>query len=64
MEFLPILIICIVAALAAGVAAGIFLGIKIRKNTAEKEIGSAEDEAKRSNSARGQGRGSQVPQRE
>ncbi len=47
MEFLPILIICIVAALAAGVAAGIFLGIKIRKNTAEKEIGSAEDEAKR-----------------
>ena len=47
MEFLPILIICIVAALAAGVAAGIFLGIKIRKNTAEKEIGNAEDEAKR-----------------
>ena len=40
-------IICIVAAVAIGAGAGIFLGIAIRKNTAEKEIGSAEEEAKK-----------------
>ena len=40
-------IILIVVALLAGGAVGIMLGINIRKNTAEKEIGSAEDEAKR-----------------
>ena len=40
-------IILIIAALIAGAAVGIALGINIRKNTAEKEIGSAEDEAKR-----------------
>ena len=34
-------IICIVAAVVIGASAGIFLGIAIRKNTAEKEIGSA-----------------------
>ncbi len=42
-----IAIICIVAAVAIGGAVGIFLGISIRKNTAEKEIGSAEEEAKK-----------------
>ena len=42
-----ILIICIVAAVVVGAAVGVFIGISIRKNTAEKEIGSAEDEAKR-----------------
>ena len=42
-----IAIICIVAAVVIGGAVGIFLGISIRKNTAEKEIGSAEEEAKR-----------------
>lgn len=42
-----IITICIVAALLAGGAAGVFAGIQIRKNTAEKEIGSAEEEAKR-----------------
>lgn len=42
-----IAIICIVAALLAGGAIGIFAGIQIRKNTAEKEIGSAEEEAKK-----------------
>ena len=42
-----VLIICIIAALAAGVAAGVFAGINIRRNTAEKEIGSAEEEARR-----------------
>ncbi len=42
-----IAIICIVAAVVIGGAIGIFLGISIRKNTAEKEIGSAEEEAKR-----------------
>lgn len=41
-----IITICIVAALLAGGAAGVFAGIQIRKNTAEKEIGSAEEEAK------------------
>ena len=40
-------IICIVAAVVIGAGAGIFLGIAIRKNTAEKEIGSAEEEAKK-----------------
>ena len=40
-------IVLIIVALLAGGAVGIFMGIQIRKNTAEKEIGSAEDEAKR-----------------
>lgn len=40
-------IICIVAALAVGAIVGVLLGIAIRKNTAEKEIGSAEEEAKK-----------------
>ncbi len=40
-------IICIVAAVVISAGAGIFLGIAIRKNTAEKEIGSAEEEAKK-----------------
>lgn len=44
---MPIAILLIAVALIAGAAFGIFLGIRIRKNTAEKEIGSAEDEAKR-----------------
>ena len=35
-------IICIVAALVVGGVVGVFTGIKVRKNTAEKEIGSAE----------------------
>ena len=42
-----IIIICIVAAVLIGGAVGVFAGITIRKNTAEKEIGSAEEEAKR-----------------
>lgn len=42
-----LLIILAVVAAVVGVAVGIFIGIQIRKNTAEKEIGSAEDEAKR-----------------
>ena len=44
---LPIAIICIVAALLVGAAIGVFFGIRIRKSTAEKEIGSAEEEAKK-----------------
>lgn len=44
---LYVAIICIVAALLAGGAIGVFAGINIRKNTAEKEIGSAEEEANR-----------------
>lgn len=44
---LPIAIICIVAALLVGAAIGIFFGIQLRKSTAEKEIGSAEEEAKK-----------------
>lgn len=40
-------IICIAAALAVGAIVGVLLGIAIRKNTAEKEIGSAEEEAKK-----------------
>ncbi len=40
-------IICIVAALLVGGAIGVFAGIAIRKSTAEKEIGSAEEEARR-----------------
>ena len=42
-----LLIILAVVAGVVGVAVGIFIGIQIRKNTAEKEIGSAEEEAKR-----------------
>ena len=44
---LPIVIICIVAALLVGAAIGVFFGIQLRKSTAEKEIGSAEEEAKK-----------------
>ena len=44
---LLILIISVVAAVVIGGAIGIFIGITMRKNTAEKEIGSAEEEAKR-----------------
>ena len=40
-------IICIVAAVLIGGAVGVFAGITIRKNTAEKEIGSAEEEARK-----------------
>ena len=42
-----IIIICIVAAVLIGGAVGVFTGITIRKNTAEKEIGSAEEEARK-----------------
>ena len=42
-----IAIICIVAAVLIGGAVGVFAGITIRKNTAEKEIGSAEEEARK-----------------
>ncbi len=44
---MPLAIILIAVALIAGGVVGIFMGMTIRKNTAEKEIGSAEDEAKR-----------------
>ena len=44
---LPIAIICIVAALLVGAAIGVFFGIQLRKSTAEKEIGSAEEESKK-----------------
>ena len=40
-------IVLIIVALLVGGAVGIFMGIQIRRNTAEKEIGSAEEEAKR-----------------
>ena len=42
-----IAIICIVAAALVCLAVGIFCGIAYRKSVAEKEIGSAEDEAKK-----------------
>ncbi len=42
----PFIVVSLVALLAA-VAIGVFAGYLIRKNVAEKEIGSAEDEAKR-----------------
>lgn len=42
-----VLIICIAAGVIVAGALGIFIGITIRKNTAEKEIGSAEEEARR-----------------
>ena len=45
-------IICIVAALVVGGVVGVFTGIKVRKNTAEKEIGSAEEEAKKAEEAK------------
>ncbi len=44
---LLILIVSIIAAVIAGGVIGVFIGITVRKNTAEKEIGSAEEEAKR-----------------
>lgn len=46
---LPLIVAIIIgiAALLIGGAVGVFLGINIRKNTAEKELGSAEEEAKR-----------------
>ena len=47
MDSTVLLIIGIIVALIAGGAAGVFAGITIRKNAAEKEIGSAEEEAKR-----------------
>ena len=40
-------IICIIAALLVGGAIGVFVGIAIRKSIAEKEIGSAEEEARK-----------------
>ena len=42
-----IFIISVIVAVAIGAAAGVFAGIQIRRNTAEKEIGSAEEEARR-----------------
>lgn len=42
-----IAVICIVVAVIVSGGAGVFLGIVLRKNTAEKEIGSAEEEAKK-----------------
>ena len=42
-----VLIISIVVALIIGGAIGVFIGFTVRKNTAEKEIGSAEEEARR-----------------
>ena len=47
MVSVTLFIICVAAAVAAGAAVGVFMGIRIRKNTAEKEIGSAEAEATR-----------------
>ncbi len=47
MDSTVLLIIGIIVALIIGGAAGVFAGITIRKNAAEKEIGSAEEEAKR-----------------
>ncbi|MCQ2514447.1 MAG: ribonuclease Y [Ruminococcus sp.] len=44
---LAVAVILIVIALAVGVGVGVVAGINIRKNTAEKEIGSAEEEAKK-----------------
>ena len=44
---LLILIVSIIAAVIVGGVIGVFIGITVRKNTAEKEIGSAEEEAKR-----------------
>ena len=44
---LLIAIICIVVALIAGLGIGVFGGITYRKSVAEKEIGSAEEEAKK-----------------
>ncbi len=48
MHLEPVVFVLILAAavLVAG-AVGVFIGITVRKNTAEKEIGSAEEEAKR-----------------
>ena len=42
-----VLIISIIAAAVVAGALGVFIGIKLRKSTAEKEIGSAEEEANR-----------------
>ena len=46
LEPVVFVLILVAAALVAG-ALGVFIGITIRKNTAEKEIGSAEEEARR-----------------
>ena len=46
METVYVIIIGI-AALVVGIVSGIAIGIQIRKAKAEKEIGSAEEEAKR-----------------
>lgn len=40
-------IVCILAAIIIGIVVGFFCGVVHRKNTAEKEIGSAEEEAKK-----------------
>ena len=42
-----VLIICIIVSVIVAGAIGVFAGITLRKNTAEKEIGSAEEEANR-----------------
>lgn len=42
-----VLIICIIVSVAVAGLIGVFAGIALRKNTAEKEIGSAEEEANR-----------------
>ncbi len=44
---MPLAIVLIIVGILAGAAIGILVGIQIRKNTAEKEIGSAEEEAKK-----------------
>ena len=46
LEPVVFVLILVAAALVAG-ALGVFIGITIRKNTAEKEIGGAEEEARR-----------------
>ena len=46
LEPVVVVLILVAAVLVAG-AIGVFIGITVRKNTAEKEIGSAEEEAKR-----------------
>ena len=46
LEPVVFVLILVAAVLVAG-AIGVFIGITVRKNTAEKEIGSAEEEAKR-----------------
>lgn len=47
MDSTVVLIISVIVAVIIGGAIGVFAGMTIRKNKAEKEIGSAEEEAKR-----------------